>query len=116
MEVTQVSQGVKPDIDNYIKPQEVQKIEEYSDKNQVDNKKDEYSKDDIKKAVEKLNKFLEDDNTHAEYAVHDKFGDLMIKIVDNSTKQVIMEVPPKKILDLVAKLCEAVGMVFDKKA
>lgn len=72
---------------------------------------------DIKKAVDKLNKFLEEDNAHAVYEMHDKFkNDLMIKIIDNNTHEVLMEVPPKKILDMVAKLCEMVGVVFDKKA
>ena len=39
----------------------------------------------------------------------------MIKIVDKDTK-VLVEVPPKKILDMIAKLCEISGVVFDKKA
>lgn len=119
MEVINFGQGVKAEIDTYTKPQEIQKLEdnkEQKNKIEIDNKKDEYSEKDIKKAVEKLNKFLEDDNTHAEYIVHDKFGDVMIKIIDDKTKEVVMEVPPKKILDLVAKLCESVGVVFDKKA
>lgn len=71
---------------------------------------------DIKKAVDKLNKFLEDDRTHIEFEVHDKFkNDYIIKIVDDSTGKVIQELPPKKLLDMVAKMCEAVGVIFDKK-
>lgn len=70
----------------------------------------------IKKAVDKLNKFLEDNKTHAEFEVHDKFRDIMIKIVDDKTGKVIQEFPPKKILDMVAKMCEMVGVLFDKKA
>ena len=70
----------------------------------------------IKKAVEKLNRFLEGDNAHAVYEVHDKFkSDIIIKIIDDRTKEVLMEVPPKKILDMVAKMCELVGVMFDKK-
>ncbi|GAB6167715.1 flagellar protein FlaG [Clostridium carnis] len=75
-----------------------------------------YREEDLAKAVDKLNKFLKDDNTYAEYSVHDRFGDIMIKIVDSKTKEVIMECPPKKILDLVAKMCELVGVAIDKKA
>jgi flagellar protein FlaG len=71
---------------------------------------------DVKKAIEKINKFLEDDSTHAVYEIHDKFKDIMIKIVDDKTGQVIQELPPKKILDMVAKMCELVGVLFDKKA
>ncbi|MBK1812938.1 flagellar protein FlaG [Clostridium sp. YIM B02505] len=86
------------------------------DKKTLDTK-DKNDGHEIKKAVEKLNKFLEGDNAHAVYEMHDKFkSDLMIKIIDDKTKEVLMEVPPKKILDMVAKLCELVGVVFDKKA
>lgn len=72
--------------------------------------------EDVKKAVEKLNKLLEGEKTHAVYEKHEKLGDMMIKIVDNNTKQVVLEVPPKKILDMVAKMMEMVGLLVDKKA
>ena len=78
--------------------------------------KDRYTKENLDKAIHKLNGFLKDDNAYAEYRVHDKFGDIMIKIIDRDTKEVLVEVPPKKILDMVAKLCEISGVVFDKKA
>jgi flagellar protein FlaG len=74
------------------------------------------NENEVKDAIEKLNKFLEDNGTHAEYEVHDKFNTIMIKIIDNKTKEVIQEVPPKKILDMVAKMMEMVGVLFDKKA
>lgn len=70
----------------------------------------------IGKSVEKLNKFLEDEKVHVEYEVHDKLNQLMIKIIDDDTKEVIQELPPKKILDMVAKMCEMVGILMDKKA
>lgn len=70
---------------------------------------------DLDKAVNKLNKFLEDDRTHAEYSVHEELNTLMIKIIDDVTKEVIMEVPPKKILDMVASMCKQFGLL-DKKA
>lgn len=70
----------------------------------------------VKKAVEKVNKLLDESSTHVEYEVHEKFKDIIVKIVDNDTKQVIQELPPKKLLDMVAKLCEMAGLLVDKKA
>ena len=75
-----------------------------------------YREEDIAKAVDKLNKFLKDENTYAEYSTHKELGDIMIKIIDQDTKEVIMECPPKKILDLIAKMMELVGVSIDKKA
>ena len=69
----------------------------------------------LDKAIKKLNKFLEDDSTHAEYSVHEDFNTIMIKIVDDKTKEVIMEIPPQKILDMVASICKQFGLL-DKKA
>ncbi|NFO04381.1 flagellar protein FlaG [Clostridium botulinum] len=75
----------------------------------------EYSKEELNKSLKKLNKFLEDDKAHAEYSVHEDLGSIMIKIVDDKTREVILEVPPKKILDMVASMCKQFGLL-DKKA
>ncbi|MCM0650462.1 flagellar protein FlaG [Clostridium swellfunianum] len=92
-----------------------------SEKVNVDDNKNigskEISDKELRNAVDKLNKFLEDSKTHAEYQYHDKLkNDLMIKIVDDKTGEVIHEVPPKKILDMVAKMLEMVGVLIDKRA
>ncbi len=79
-------------------------------------KKEELTQEEMDKAIEKLNTFLKDENTYAEYKVHDKFNQVMIKIINSNTKEVILEIPPKKILDLVAKMCEMVGILVDEKA
>lgn len=81
-----------------------------------------YTMKDIDKAIEKFNKVAEDEGIYAhheeqaEYSYHDKLNQLMIKIIDKNTKEVLLEVPPKKILDMVAKMCEMVGILVDKKA
>ena len=76
----------------------------------------EISVKEIDDAVNKLNEKLKPEETYAEYSVHEKFGDIMIKIVSKDTKEVLLEVPPKKLLDFVARMCENIGMVVDKKA
>ena len=73
-----------------------------------------YDKKELDKAVNKLNKFLEDEDTHAEYSRHKDLGTLMVKIVDDKNDKVLLEAPPEKVLDMVASLCKAVGII-DKK-
>lgn len=101
-------------LDSKVESLDTQKSEkkENEEKNQNRN---EYNKKDLDKAVKKLNKFLEDDRTHAEYSVHKDLGTIMIKIIDEDTNKVILEVPSKKILDMVASMCKEVGLL-DKKA
>jgi len=122
MEVRVMSQGrqgaldTNKNLDNGVQINNTNIVENTNniDNKDIDNKK--ITEKDLKKAVDKLNKFLEDNKTHAEYQFHDKFtNDLMVKIVDDNGK-VVQEIPPKKILDMVAKMCEIVGVIFDKKA
>lgn len=101
--------------DNSQKVYEKQKIVNSEEKSLEENQ-DGYLKKDLDRAIGKLNKFLEEDKTHAEVSMHDKFNTIMIKIIDDNSGKVIMEVPPKKILDMVAKMCELMGVLFDKNA
>ena len=71
---------------------------------------------DLGKAVDRLNKFVETDNITVEYDIHPQFKDIMVKIIDKKTGDLITELPPRKILDMVAKMCELAGVIFDKKA
>lgn len=73
------------------------------------------NKEEVEKALKKLNNFLEDEPVHAEYSVHKDLKVVMIKIVDDNTKDVIMEIPSEKILDMVASMCKQAGLI-DKKA
>lgn len=75
-----------------------------------------YNKKELKKAVDEVNKFLIKDKTHAEYSVHEVFNRIMIKIIDDKTDEVVLEVPPKKLIDMVAKLCKLAGVIVDKRA
>ena len=79
-------------------------------------KEEKYNKKLLKKAVDEVNKFLIKDKTHAEYSVHEVFNRIMIKIIDDKTDEVVLEVPPKKLIDMVAKLCKLAGVIVDKRA
>lgn len=70
---------------------------------------------DLRKAVEEVNKNLNSDKYHVEYEVYGKFKDITMRLVDNTTKQVIRETPPKNIIDMVTKFCEMAGMFLDQK-
>lgn len=78
--------------------------------------KSNYTEDDIKDAVNKLNKELEKESAHAEYSYYDKLNTITIKIINDATKEVIMELPPEKILDLISKMCELNGVIVDEDA
>ncbi len=71
------------------------------------------SNDQVKKAVETLNKNL----THSEaiFGIHEATNRVTIKIVDKETKEVLKEIPPEKTLDMIAKAWELAGILVDEK-
>lgn len=75
-----------------------------------------YSEKELKEAAEIINTLLQKHDSHVEYTMHEKFRNvIMIKIVDSKTDEVLQEIPPKKIMDMVAKMCEIVGIMVDEK-
>jgi flagellar protein FlaG len=86
---------------------EKQEILETQDKNKL--------KKELQKLTEELNKALNPLNTTLKFHFNDKVDELMVKVVDTKSDKVIREYPPKEALDLMEKMREVVGLLFDKK-
>ncbi|AQS07148.1 flagellar protein FlaG [Clostridium beijerinckii] len=99
--------------------QQVQKIETQSqdanNNTNLNKQNEQYNKKELDDALKKINNFLKDENTRAEYDYYKDLKTTTIKIIDVDTKEVLLEVPPKKILDMVASMMRQVGLL-DKKA
>lgn len=71
------------------------------------------SNEQVKKAVESLNKKME--HSEAVFGIHEGTNRVTIKIVDRDTKEVIKELPPEKTLDMITKVWEMAGILVDEK-
>lgn len=69
----------------------------------------------FQRALEKVNKALQGIDTKLEYSVHEKSGEIMVKVINQETNEVLREIPPEKFLDLVVKLQELSGIFIDEK-
>lgn len=78
-----------------------------------DSRQNQPSNEQIRQAVEKLNKSLP--NSEAVFGIHDKTNRVTIKIIDKESKKVIKELPPEKTLDMIAKVWEMAGILVDEK-
>ena len=70
----------------------------------------------IIEAIEHANKAFRIVSTRFEFSIHEGTKEIMVKVIDEQTNEVIREIPPEKILDIVAKLWELVGIIVDEKA
>jgi flagellar protein FlaG len=92
-------------------------VQNAQEKGQADggeqNRDQQATNDQIRKAVEKLNKSMP--NSEAVFGIHEKTNRVTIKIVDRGTKEVIRELPPEKTLDMIAKVWELAGILVDER-
>ncbi|WP_342744356.1 flagellar protein FlaG [Oceanobacillus rekensis] len=42
-------------------------------------------------------------------------GKYYVTVIDSNTREVIKEIPPKKMLDMYAEMADFMGMLVDKK-
>ena len=81
--------------------------------NTNDQAKEQANAEQIRKAVEKLNKNMA--HSEAVFGIHEDTKRVTIKIVDKDTKEVIKELPPEKTLDMIARVWEMAGILIDEK-
>jgi len=70
----------------------------------------------IANALKVTNEKLQAHSSRAEFSIHEKTGDVLVRILDISTNEVIREIPPRKIKDMVANFLERAGLLVDKRA
>lgn len=65
--------------------------------------------------IEKANDAITITNRRFEYSIHEKTNEIMVKVIDADTDEVIREIPPEKILDMIAKIWELAGILVDER-
>lgn len=90
------------------------KVETKVKENTSENKERKVSKKEISSAVDKANDLL-NDSTHLQFKIHKITKDIMVKIIDDKTGEVVKEIPPEKIIDMIANICETCGIFVNEK-
>lgn len=73
------------------------------------------SKEDLEEAIKISNKRIFKDNNRFEFKLHERTKRMMVKLVDKDTDEVVREIPPEKLLDLVASIWDLVGILVDER-
>lgn len=67
------------------------------------------------KLIERANKALSGGSRSFEFSIHEATNQIMVKVIDNETHEIIREIPNEKILDMVAKMWEMAGIFVDER-
>lgn len=69
----------------------------------------------LNKAVDKANQTARIFNRQIHFKVHEASRRWMIQIIDTDKGEVIREIPPEEILDMLAQLDKMVGLLVDER-
>jgi flagellar protein FlaG len=112
-----VEQTAKPKEISTTNPNNSTPISNLSDLKQAELRGENHtiSDEQLIKAIEKAIKAVQGPYTSLEFSVHEKTKQIMVKVMDKETGQILREIPPEKTLDFVAKLWEMAGVLIDEK-
>lgn len=72
-------------------------------------------KEKVEEAIKVINEFIQPSQTAIKFEMHEKLDEYYVKVIDERTKEVIREIPSKKLLDLYAAMKDFIGLIVDKK-
>ncbi|MDR7869609.1 MAG: flagellar protein FlaG [Tissierellaceae bacterium] len=74
-----------------------------------------FKREELEQAIKDTNRVIFDKDDRFEFKIHERTGRIMVKLIDNETDEIIKEIPPEKILDLVASIWDLVGILVDER-
>ena len=69
----------------------------------------------LERAIDKANLTFEIQNRSLRFKIHERTNEVIVKVVDSETEEVIREIPPEKLLDMFANMLELAGLIVDER-
>lgn len=88
---------------------------EYTQNSQMKQDNKNIKEEQLLNTIEKANSKFESKNNELSFSVHEKTKQIMIKVMNKETKEVVKEIPSEKILDMVANMMETAGLFVDER-
>ena len=70
----------------------------------------------LQSVVEHMNRTLEAKSVSVRFSVDEQAGEIVVKVLDDTTGDVIRQLPSEESLRLSARLRDPLGVVFDQRA
>jgi flagellar protein FlaG len=87
------------------KPESLREKQEYTEQ-ELD--------DEVRESVKDVNEIVDKVKEGLSFQIHEDTEQMMVKVVDLNTDEVIKELPPEEMLDLQARIHEMVGILIDE--
>src|SRR3569833_898898 len=75
-----------------------------------------YDQDDLHNALDKINEKVQQVIREIKFSMDEKSDRVVIKVIDQSTKEIIREIPPEAVIDMAENLDHVKGVLIKEKA
>jgi len=86
-----------------------------SEKNELVPKVQAMTEEQLEEVIQESNRMIFGDNEKFAFTIHEGTGRFLVRLVDRETEEVVREIPPEKLLDLIANIWEMVGIFVDER-
>lgn len=107
-----VPKTIDKSLDNHLRERQSIPIEERQGRQGTDRQ---FDREDLEEAVADTNSMIFGEDRRFEFEVHERTGRMMVKLIDKESDEIVKEIPPEKILDLVASIWDLVGILVDER-
>jgi flagellar protein FlaG len=119
--------GIPPSAPLAVDPASVERInnstkvhERVSTGNNTDSPSSQTDKNisdqDITRTLERVKKALKESNTKVELEWNKEIDRVVMKVIDNSTGEIVKQIPPQNVIDREVEFMRLIGLLFDHKA
>ena len=98
-----------------LRDRQFQSVQQRQHQNRVELTDDDESRL-VKRMAEMMNESARWAHKRLRFRVHEDTERLMVQVIDAETDEVIREIPPSEVLDLVARIHEMIGLFIDEIA
>ena len=74
------------------------------------------NRNDLEESVQDLNNLVQELHRELRFSVDDDSGDMVIKVIDQKTDEVIRQIPSEEVMQLRQRLADATGAIFRDSA
>lgn len=109
--------GTKPasNVDAVQTPKSEVSVQKQSEKvAQESEQKD--LKQELSKLTEDLNKEMNPLNINVKFGFEDKLGEMYVSVSEKGSGKLLRKIPSEEAINLMSKMREIIGIIFDKKA
>ncbi|AFV02573.1 hypothetical protein UNSWDHB_2876 [Dehalobacter sp. UNSWDHB] len=78
--------------------------------------REELPREQVEQAAEKMNRLMGLFNKKLQFEVAEKSDRIVVKIIDQESGEILSEIPPARVVEMLESVQDSVGLLVDEKA